>query len=110
MFLASNLEKTKENQCFCFPRASGDPGGTIGPTTPKKKYITNPRSTAQAGFTCNRSKGGAWELQFRFIGVSIWLGSGPDPFLESKFMIEKIQLLFLMILNNVENFILCNST
>mgnify|MGYP001172318794 CR=1 FL=1 len=38
MFLASNLEKPKENQCFCFPRASGDPGGTIGPTTPKKIY------------------------------------------------------------------------
>ena len=48
MFLASNLEKPKENQCFCSPRASGDPGGTIGPTTPKKLYITNSRSTAQA--------------------------------------------------------------
>ena len=48
MLLALNLEKPKENQCFCFPRASGDPGGTIGPTTPKKLYITNSRSTAQA--------------------------------------------------------------
>ena len=48
MFLASNLEKTKENRCFYSPTGSGDPGGTIGPTTPKKLYITNPRSTAQA--------------------------------------------------------------
>ena len=52
-FLALNLKKPKENHCFwlrtlknlrktfvfVFPRASGDPGGTIGPTTPKK-YIS----------------------------------------------------------------------
>ena len=61
-FLALTLKKPKENQCFwlrtlknlrktfvfAFPRASGDLGGTIGPTTPKKLYITNSRSTAQA--------------------------------------------------------------
>ena len=61
-FLALTLKKPKENHCFwlrtlknlrktfvfVFPRASGDPGGTIGPTTPKKLYITNSRSTAQA--------------------------------------------------------------
>ena len=61
-FLALTLKKPKENQCFwlrtlknlrkiyvfAFPRASGDPGGTIGPTTAKKLYITNSRSTAQA--------------------------------------------------------------
>ena len=60
-FLALTLKKPKENHCFwlrtlknlrktfvfAFPRASGDPGGTIGPTTPKKLYITNSRSTAQ---------------------------------------------------------------
>ena len=28
---------------FAFPRACGGPGGTIGPTTPKKLYITNSR-------------------------------------------------------------------
>ena len=52
-FLALTLKKPKENHCFwlrtlenirktfvfVFPRASGDPGGTIGPTTPKK-YIS----------------------------------------------------------------------
>ena len=35
MFLAWNLKKHKENQCFCSSRASGDPGGTVGPTTSK---------------------------------------------------------------------------
>ena len=67
-FLALTLKKPKENQCFwlrtlknlrktfvfVFPRASGDPGGTIGPTTPKKIYITNSRSTAQAAVMLNR--------------------------------------------------------
>ena len=51
--MALALKKPKENHCFwlrtlknlrktfvfAFPRASGDPGGTIGPTTPKK-YIS----------------------------------------------------------------------
>ena len=48
MFLASNLETPKENKCFCFPRASGDPGGTIGPATPKNHiyiYIKPGRKT-----------------------------------------------------------------
>ena len=74
-FLGLTLKKPKENQCFwlrtlknlrktfvfAFPRASGDPGGTIGPTTPKKLYITNSRSTAQA----------AVMLFFSHMGISI---------------------------------------
>ena len=49
-FLALTFKKPKENHCFwlrtlknlrktfvfAFPTASGDPGGTIGPTTPNK--------------------------------------------------------------------------
>ena len=52
--LALTLKKPKENHCFwlrtlknpwktfvfAFPRASGDPGGTIGLTTPKKLYVS----------------------------------------------------------------------
>ena len=34
MCLALNLVKPKDNRCFCFPKASCDPGGTIRPTTP----------------------------------------------------------------------------
>ena len=53
-FLALTVKKPKENQCFwlrtlknlrktfvfAFPRASGDPGGTIGPTTRTVQYCT----------------------------------------------------------------------
>merc|ERR1711953_249946 len=60
-FLALTLKKPKENHCFwlrtlknlrktfvfAFPRASGDPGGTIGPTTRTVQYCTVLYSTVQ---------------------------------------------------------------
>ena len=49
MFLASNLEKPKENQCFCSPRASGDPGGTIGAAHRHNLYTQTPDSPHLCG-------------------------------------------------------------
>ena len=62
MCLASNLEKPKENQCFCFPRASGDPGGTIGPTTPVilAPGVGNPGSVPRRMFGCAVAQQVAW--------------------------------------------------
>ena len=88
-FLALTLKKPKENHCFwlrtlknlrktfvfAFPRASGDPGGTIGPTTPKKLYITNSRSTAQAAVML----GG--HLRYLWRGAFRPLAENKNPFL-----------------------------